>query len=483
MADRWDGRGRTIVQGFDIPLLVVAVLLAVVLAWRLIAMLTILDRQRYWAFLKAYVICYVSLVGLYVVIDAFSNLDEFSKRADTTAEMFQIMSRFYLIHQSEFFDRLCGVIGMMAAIFTVTWMQRNNEHLAMLAAGISTNRAIVPVLVSSVIVSLIAVGNQELVIPYFGEELARRHDDDGMVQVNLVATRYDARGIMMHGKSADRASRTIVRYNATLPRPILGKIHEIIGTQASYFPPDHPSAPLKGGWLIREATINPPLDEAELEESGTILTRVDDLEGYPPPLNVSDKSDKPGAPDGSDSPEEPSTSPMTPHSEIAYLASVPPLPLAGDLGLWQAHMLLDRKLDFVRGTFFLRSALTFEAMTRKTNWYQFATTVDLFQSLTDPSLEGSQAMEVAIFLHGRLLRPVLSMSLLFMSLPLVLGGYGRNMFINLGFALGNSAIFYGALIFAQYLGSFEIISAALTAWAPLIGFGMIATVRWGQIRT
>ena len=31
-----------------------------------------------------------------------------------------------------------------------------------------------------------------------------------------------------------------------------------------------------------------------------------------------------------------------------------------------------------------------------------------------------------------------------MSLPLVLGGYGRNMFINLGFALGNSAIFYGA---------------------------------------
>ena len=42
----------------------------------------ILDRQRYWAFFKAYVICYVSLVGLYIVIDAFSNLDEFTKRAD-----------------------------------------------------------------------------------------------------------------------------------------------------------------------------------------------------------------------------------------------------------------------------------------------------------------------------------------------------------------------------------------------------------------
>ena len=62
---------------------------------------------------------------------------------------------------------------MMAAIFTVTWMQRNNEQLAMLAAGISTHRAIVPVLVSSVIVSLLAVANQEVIIPQFGEELAK----------------------------------------------------------------------------------------------------------------------------------------------------------------------------------------------------------------------------------------------------------------------------------------------------------------------
>ncbi len=42
-----------------------------------------------------------------------------------------------------------------------------------------------------------------------------------------------------------------------------------------------------------------------------------------------------------------------------------------------------------------------------------------------------------------------------MSLPLVLGGYGRNTFINLGFALGNSALFYGALILCTYLGELQ----------------------------
>ena len=49
----------------------------------------ILDNQRYWSFFKAYVICYISLVGLFVVIDAFSNMDEFTKRADGVVEMIE----------------------------------------------------------------------------------------------------------------------------------------------------------------------------------------------------------------------------------------------------------------------------------------------------------------------------------------------------------------------------------------------------------
>src|SRR5262245_19271038 len=151
----------------------------------------ILDRQRYWAFFKAYVICFVALVGLYVVIDAFSNLDEFAKRADGALELFQVMGRFYLVHMTEFYDRLCGVIGMMAAIFTVTWMQKNNELLAMLAAGISTQRVIRPVIVASVLVSGLAVANQEWLMPGVADELMKSHDDDGDIKLKI-AGRYDA---------------------------------------------------------------------------------------------------------------------------------------------------------------------------------------------------------------------------------------------------------------------------------------------------
>jgi len=160
------------------------------------------------------------------------------------------------------------------------------------------------------------------------------------------------------------------------------------------------------------------------------------------------------------------------------------MPLSANPAILGTYILLDRKVDLGRGDYFLRSSLTFQAMTRKPDWYKFATTRDLIEGLSDPSTEeGSERKEVSIFVHGRIMRPILGLNLLFMSLPLVLGGYGRNAFINLGFALANSAIFYGAIIFCQYLGSFSVVSPPMAAWIPLMFFGTIATLRWAKIRT
>jgi len=386
----------------------------------------ILDRQRYWAFIKAYFTCYISLVGLWVVIDAFSNVDEFMKRAEG-AELLRVMGQYYLVHQAQYFDMLGGVISMMAAIFTVTWMQRNNEHLAMLAAGVSTHRAIRPVLASSIVVSLLAVGNQEIIIPRYAEEIQRSHDDDGTRKVP-VSSRYDSHMVMIHGSDADRRSRTIInRFNCTLPPEVFGAMHEIDGRQATYIPPDDPHAPMRGGWLIRGATITPQVDPEHLEEGSSILTRVTDPTGFPRPWGDQ-------------------------------------MPLPGD-------------------TYFLKSSLTFKAMTRKPSWYQYASLPELLDGLSDPASEGSERGEISMGIHTRLMRPVLAITLMFMSLPLVLGGYGRNMFINLGFALGNSALFYSAVLLCQYLGGNALLAPAMGAWLPLFIFAMLATWRWDRIRT
>jgi lipopolysaccharide export system permease protein len=383
----------------------------------------ILDRQRYWAFLKAYVICFTALVGLYVVIDAFSNFDEFTKRATRASEIFRIMGWYYLVHMTEFYDRLCGVIGMMAAIFTVTWMQRNNELLAMLAAGISTQRVIRPVIYSSMIVSLLAVANQELIMPDYAEELMKSHDDDGERKVRVIG-RYDANHIYIHGSEADRKTQTVLALNATFPVEVFGALRELECKQARYFPESSRSTPLRGGWLLRGSRINLPIEPDQQEPR--ILVKLDNDKGFPPPLG-----------------------------EVA------------DLG---------------GETYFFRTTLTFASVTRRRQWYQYAPTLDLLRGLTDPA-NGPERLDIAVFLHNRLIRPLMGLALLFLSLPQVLGGYGRNMFIGLGISLGTAAVFYALSFVSQYLGAHEVISPEMAAWAPLIGFGTLAVARWDAIRT
>lgn len=386
----------------------------------------ILDRERYWAFLKAYVTCYISLVGLWVVIDAFSNVDEFMKRTEGAASLFQAMSRYYLIHQLAMFDMLAGVITMMAAIFAVTWVQKNNEMLAMLAAGVSTQRIIRPVLISSVLVSSFAIVNQEVVMPRFAEELQKSHDDDGVYTVP-VSSRSDTNGILIVGKEADRTSRTVLPFAATIDRALFGQIYELKGEQATYISDDDPRAPLRGGWLVREARMAPEMTDDELADAGGLITKVDDVSKYPPPK--------------------------------------------GDLKTSTGN------------TYFLKSSLTFQAVTRKSRWFDYANTWELLKGLADRGADPRDSHEIALFLHNRLLRPAMSLILLFMTLPLVLSGYGRNSFISLGLALGNSAMFYSVQLVARWLGGSDLLSPEMASWAPLMGFAGLATIRWGRIRT
>ena len=382
----------------------------------------ILDRERYWAFFKAYLICYTALVGLYVVIDAFSNVDEFAKRADGAREMFQVMGRFYLIHMSEFYDRLCGVISIMAAIFTVTWMQKNNELLAMLAAGVSTHRVIRPVLVSAVVVSGFAFANQEIVMPKYAQELQKTHDDDGTRKVRVFG-RLDGNGVYLHGNEADRKTLTVLGFNATFPVEVFGTIRELEALQARYIPEEDVKSPLRGGWLLRGARMNHPFEDGEAQN---VLVKLEDDRGFPPAAE-----------------------------EIPNLG---------------------------RETYFLRTGINFQAVTRNRQWYQYAPTIDLIKGLADPANDGEKT-DIAVFLHGRLLRPLLGLALLGVTLPLVLGGYGKNMFVNLGLSLATSAVFYAAVFVSQYLGSHAILTPEMAGWSPLIGFGTFAAARWSAIRT
>lgn len=133
-------------------------------------------------------------------------------------------------------------------------------------------------------------------------------------------------------------------------------------------------------------------------------------------------------------------------------------------------------------TFFLRSNLDFTIMTRSKMWYQFADTRDLLGSLKDPSC-ATEWQEIEVFLHSRNIRPLLTLTLLCLSLPQVLSGLNKNMFVNLGMSLATSALFYLCVFVANYFGNNDLLTPAQSAWVPLVIFGCIAAARWDQIRT
>ena len=390
-------------------------------------MMRILDRERYWSFIKAYFICFFALVGLYVVIDAFSNLDEFEEVSDSTLHLFGNMGRYYLVKMSLIYDQISGVITMMAAIFTVTWMQKNNELLAMLAAGISTHRVIRPVLVSALAISSLSVVNQELIMPRLAEELQKPPDDDGLLPVK-VWPRQDANDVSITGESANRGRRSFNKFSATIPVRVAGELIEISAREVQYFSEDQSEYPLRGGWIIWGAKFLTDPSSKDLDSlTKGVLSQVEDPSIYPPP------TDK--------------------------LAAKPGVPV-----------------------YFLKTDLSFTSMTRSQKWYHFAPTIELIRALSDPS-NASDRDDIEIFLHSRIIRPLLAFNLMLLSLPLVLGGAGRNMFVNLGMSLGTSGIFYSVNFMSQYLGGHEVMSPELSAWAPLILFGTIAIARWDSIRT
>src|ERR1700741_1001160 len=133
---------------------------------------TIIDRYMLRQFVQVLIICFMSLIGLYIVIDAFGHLDHFVDYADEHGSLLGVLVGYYAFSAIKFFDRMSGVLTLVAVMFTVTWIQRHHEMTALLAAGVSRLRVLRPVLMAAICVSLAGAANREVVMPNIREHLA-----------------------------------------------------------------------------------------------------------------------------------------------------------------------------------------------------------------------------------------------------------------------------------------------------------------------
>ncbi len=141
-------------------------------------MFKILDRYILGAFLVNYLIAIGVLVGLYIILDLFVNLDEFSKvPGETTAQIAAKVVDYYGHNLFVYFAQLAGVITLMAACFTLGRLHRTNELTAILSSGTSLYRVAAPILLAGLSMNALWFIDQEFVIPRFAAKLARKHGD------------------------------------------------------------------------------------------------------------------------------------------------------------------------------------------------------------------------------------------------------------------------------------------------------------------
>lgn len=228
----------------------------------------LLDRLILVAYFRSFAICLLCLLSLYIIIDLFTNLDNFFQGQGLVRTL-ESIGTFYLYQSAQIFDRLCEPIILLAGTFTVSWMQRNNELTPLLAAGIPIRRVLVPVLFGATVMLAVGLTNQELVIPRIAHSLVRNRDDSDGKQDLMVQSFFDATGVHMEGHVARRHGMVISHFHCTIPDSTgYGFVH-LSAERAQYIPPGNGF--YSGGWLLTNTT------PAEIPEwNNTKLARMID---------------------------------------------------------------------------------------------------------------------------------------------------------------------------------------------------------------
>jgi len=208
----------------------------------------IIDRYMLQQFLKTFVVCYLSLTGLYIVFDAFTNLEEFIRCSERAGGLFPLMTSFYGYKAILFLDRTAGLLILVSAMFTVSWIQRHNEMTALMAAGVPRVRVVAPLIVAAIAIALLAAGSREWIIPRFRDEMARTPGDLIGDKGQALDARYDNRtDILMRGDRTYADRKRIEKPSFLLPRDLRQYGKQIVAEDAFYLPPE---GARPGGYLF-----------------------------------------------------------------------------------------------------------------------------------------------------------------------------------------------------------------------------------------
>ena len=207
----------------------------------------IIDRYLLRQFFQTFLICFLSLTGIFIVFDAFTNMESFMQCAKGI-QLVKLIGAYYSFQAIFFFDRTSSLLPLMAAMFTVTWIQRHNEMTALMAAGISRIRIIAPVIIASLTITLFATFVRELVIPHYRSEMLRRPDELAQDAIQELQPQYDNRtNVLIRGHCVRLNQQRIEQPDFLMPSALQDYAKHLVADSAYYRPP---AGNRPGGYLL-----------------------------------------------------------------------------------------------------------------------------------------------------------------------------------------------------------------------------------------
>lgn len=136
-----------------------------------------LDRYVSGYFFSSYGVCLFFFLGMFVLIDLIAKSDDIFDNAKKVAELgysvSALLPQYYGLMVPFVFLQVAPFVTVMAAMFAVTRLRRNNELVPMIVAGRSVYRILAPIFIYA---TLLAVGMglvQQFVAPGLADSRAR----------------------------------------------------------------------------------------------------------------------------------------------------------------------------------------------------------------------------------------------------------------------------------------------------------------------
>lgn len=132
-----------------------------------------LDRYVAGLFARSYGAAFFLVVGLFVIIDMATNLDDYLARDKSGyAPSSALVAEFYLLQLPFLYLAMSPYVTLMAGMFTATKLARSNEIVAALGAGISVRRMLLPVYLGATLLA----GGMFVLREQATHDLGRRRD-------------------------------------------------------------------------------------------------------------------------------------------------------------------------------------------------------------------------------------------------------------------------------------------------------------------